>query len=376
MLYTHKKRKLLIATDRILPRLDGISRFLDLLIPELTKKFEVEILAPSFKGKKVKYKNVKITTAPLFQTKFGKLKIAKPILKKIDNTVKKTDLVFVQIAGPIGFFSTYYAKKNKKKIVNYIHCIEWEVAEKLVKNFKKLTKYFVKKIAKYCYNRSSLLLVPSKQVKKIMQQNKIKTKTALIELGINSAKFLPTANKSLAKKKIGISPENKVIGFVGRIGTLEKDIPTLIKAFLENKKKFPKTKLLLVGEILTNDFPKHEDIIYAGEQKNVVPYLQAMDIFVMPSLVETSSLATREAMSTRCAVISTPVGSIPEYVINRNTGLLFQTGNHKELEKKISYLLTHDNFRKKLGINARQTILERYQWKDTVKKIIKVLTNL
>ncbi len=376
MMKTQKKRNLLIATDRFLPKRDGISTFLDLLLPELAKKFKITVIAPKFPGKIPKYKNVKIIRFPLSGIKFGKLDLAKPKKRKIRRAVKKADLVFVQMIAPIGFQATRYATKYNKPVVNYVHCVEWDLAAKLIENFRTIVSFVVKQLTKYCYNKSNLLMVPSKQVAGLLTEIGVKTKKQILPLGVETNKFLPAASKTLAKKKIKINPLYKVIGFTGRVGTLEKDIPTLMTAFREVKKKFPKTKLLLVGEVLPNEYPKHKDIIYTNEQPNVVPYLQAMDIFVMPSLIETNSLATMEAMSTQCAAIATPAGSISEYLINKVNGLIFPRGDAKALEQKITYLLKHDNMRKKLSEQGRQTIIERRQWEKTAKEITEILMQI
>jgi len=44
----------------------------------------------------------------------------------------------------------------------------------------------------------------------------------------------------------------------------------------------------------------------------------------LPSLTETSSISTLEAMSCGLPVIATPVGSIPDYIYNRKNGLIFE----------------------------------------------------
>ncbi len=371
-----KKKRLLIATDRFLPRWDGIVRFLDLLIPELTKNFEVTILAPKLPGKIPKYQDVKIIRFPLSGIKFGKLDLAKPKKRKVRRAVKKADLVFVQIVAPIGFLATKYAHQYNKPIVNYVHCIEWDLAAKLIENFQTIVRFIVKQTTKYCYNKSNLLLVPSKQVADLLEKNGIETKKQIVPLGIETNKFLPAASKTSAKKKIGIPSRYKVIGFTGRVGTLEKDLPTLITAFQDVKKKYPKTKLLLVGEVLNKNLPKHKDIIYTGEKANVIPYLQAMDIFVMPSLIETSSLATMEAMSTGCSVVATPVGSIQEYLIEKVNGLIFPKGDAQVLKENLHYLLKNDSQRTKFANQGRQTIIERHEWKKTAKKITEVLMKI
>ncbi len=371
-----KQRKILIATDCFLPRLDGIARFLDLLIPELSKKYEITVIAPRFTGKKPEYQGVKIIKFPLSLHRFGKLGLADVNVKKLKEEIKKTDIVFVQMIGPIGIYATYNAKKYNKTIVNYLHTIEWYLAPKMVRYFRGIIKVMMKKITRYCYNKSTLLLAPSKEVKNIFLKHKIKTPIKILPLGIQTNKFVPPLNKKNAKIQIGIPPDYNVIGFIGRIGTLEKDVPTLITAFMKIKKKHPKTKLLLVGKKISNGFPKNKDIIYAGVKNNVIPYLQTMDVFVMPSLIETNSLATMEAMSTGCAVIATRVGSIKEYLVNKTNGLFFPKKDIFILTTKINYLLENEAIRRRLGQNSRQTILEKYKWEDTVKKMIDVFDKI
>lgn len=364
-----------MATDSFLPRWDGISRFLDGLLPDLAKKFEVTILAPKFEGKEKEYKNIKLIRFPLFKKQFGDIYFAKPNFKTIKKAVNNSDIIFSQTLGPIGYKTVKYARKKKKKIISYVHSIEWELASRAVKHFKTIIRILVKERAKKYYKKSDLLLVPSKQVEDILEQNKIKTKKKMVTLGVDTNYFVPSANKKQAKKKIGLNPEDTIIGFTGRIAR-EKDIPTLVRAYKKTKRNHTKTKLLIVGTGLLEEIEKNKDIICAGMQNDVAKYLQAMDIYVMPSLTETSSLSTMEAMSTGCAIIATPVGIIPEYIINKASGLIFPRENSDILAEKINMLLDDEKFRKKLGSNARKTILERYKWADTTKEIIKLIEDL
>ena len=59
----------------------------------------------------------------------------------------------------------------------------------------------------------------------------------------------------------------------------------------------------------------NKDVVITGKKDDVVNYLNAMDVFVMPSLTETTCLAALEAMSCSLPVITTRVGSIKDYVI-------------------------------------------------------------
>src|SRR3989338_6191704 len=101
-----------------------------------------------------------------------------------------------------------------------------------------------------------------------------------------------------------------------------------------------------------------------------------MDIYVLPSLTETTSLSTMEAMSCGIAVISTKVGYVQHYIEDRHNGLFFPVRNSYVLKLKIEQLLAEDDTRKRLGDNARKTIIKSFSWNKTVEDIDKVLNEL
>ena len=125
------------------------------------------------------------------------------------------------------------------------------------------------------------------------------------------------AKNAKSKEKINLNPNKTVIGYVGRISK-EKNIKVLREAF----KKLPgqgHLHLLMVGdgpEDQTKEFKSMSNCTVTGFVNNVQNYLRAMDIFIMPSLTETTSLATLEAMSCGLPVIATQVGFIKNYLIS------------------------------------------------------------
>src|SRR5207244_4926483 len=61
---------------------------------------------------------------------------------------------------------------------------------------------------------------------------------------------------------------------------------------------------------------------FAGQQDDVVPWLQALDLFTLPSYSEEGvPQAIMQAMACEIAVVSTPVGGIPEALDAGVTGL-------------------------------------------------------
>ena len=110
-------KKLLIVTDNFLPRWDGISKFLYMIIPEIKKDYEITIIAPKFKGKMPKVPGVKIIRMPIYKKYLGDIQASKLNFKKIKQEVKKTDIVWIQSLGVLGIKSIIYSKIYKKKLI-------------------------------------------------------------------------------------------------------------------------------------------------------------------------------------------------------------------------------------------------------------------
>jgi glycosyltransferase involved in cell wall biosynthesis len=281
--------------------------------------------------------------------------------------------VFSQTIGPIGFLAITAARKNKKKVVSFIHSIEWELVTRamgltlLKKYLSKVTKSVVRRI----YKKSNLLIVPAESIGEMLSWQKINTKKKVIHLGVDTRKFIPPTSKSEAKKHIGLDPEVFVIGQHGRIGR-EKDLPTLLRAFIIVKKTYPKTILLIIGEgveSIKKKLIQVDGVILPGATNNVVPYLQAMDIYCLPSLTETTSLATLEAMACGVPVIATKVGFVRDYIKPQVNGLFFKEKNSYDLARQIMFLIREDILRKKISLEARKTVEKKFNWDKTAKEI-------
>ena len=368
------KKKLLITTDCFLPRWDGIARFLKELLPYLVKEFDVTVAAPRFEGEPQGIPKIKLHRYPLIKIRFGDIYFAWVERKEIKRLVKQADIVFNQTLGPIGHNAIKAASKLDIPIVSFVHNTEWELAPSAVRHGKFLIELLVKIFARCNYNHCDLLLTPSAEVSDLLSLNNVRTQKTTVPLGVNTNKFTPPLSKTAAKRAVGIDPQELVVGFCGRIGR-EKDLPTLFKAFRRIQHKH-KTRLLIVGGGLEEEVYKNPRITLAGPKDDVVPYLQAMDVFVLPSLTETSSLATMEAMACGLPIIATPVGSIKEYVEDGVNGFLFPRRDIETLAQKLDGLLKSHKARETVGNEARKTIMQRATWEKTAQKIMRVLHEL
>src|SRR3989338_4949475 len=364
------KPKLLISTDSFLPRIDGVTRFLMEIIPPLRERFDITVVAPTFPGKQIRLEKVNIVYIPLSSWRAGDYQFAKYRPRILRQLVKKNDVVFNQSLGTIGINAIRMAKKEKKPVVSFIHSIDWELAAQSIGTAKKLVALVVKWVAKRTYKKCTKLIFPSQQAALKYEEQGIVRPSRIVSLGVDIHRFKPSHSKAMAKRNIGIDANKLVIGFCGRIGR-EKDLGTLKNAFDKIKENYP-VVLLIVGEGVDESL-QGDGVILAGRQNDVVPYLQAMDIYVLPSLTETTSLSTLEAMACGLPVICTPVGSLKEYIKHRQNGYLFPRGNVERLSQYLQILLRNPQKRQQLGMAARKTVGEKFHWEDTVKGIIKVL---
>jgi glycosyltransferase involved in cell wall biosynthesis len=366
--------RLVVSTDCFLPRWDGIARFLSQILPELAKDMQITVFAPRFPGKIPMIKGVKVVRFPLINIQFGDIFFCSPDKAEMEKEIADADVIFNQTIGPVGAAAIKIANKLNKPVVSYIHSIEWELARRAVKFNKGLAAWYVKNRARRLLGKCELLLCPSNEVADLLSQAKVKTKKKIVHMGVSPNKFCPPESKAAAKRHLGIDLAFRIIGFCGRIAR-EKDLPTLHQAFLKIHAKYRDTVLLIVGEGLEKEIPASHTVLRVGRQDNVVPFLQAMDIFVLPSLTETSSLATMEAMSTELPVVVTPVGSIKEYVVDKKNGVIFDRQDVNGLVERIEFLLKSPKLRSQIGKAARKTIVKDYSWEQTVEIIKNQLTS-
>lgn len=101
--------------------------------------------------------------------------------------------------------------------------------------------------------------------------------------------------------------------------------------------------------------------ILTGWVPDSYPYMQQADIFVLPSIRESSgSLAMLEAMQLGAAVIASNVDGIPEDITEGRDGLLFAPGNAEQLSQAIIRLLQDGELRRRLSQGARETFARRF----------------
>ena len=102
-------------------------------------------------------------------------------------------------------------------------------------------------------------------------------------------------------------------------------------------------------------------IFMPGNLNDVLPWLQAVDIFALPSYAnEGVPQSIMQAMACELPVVSTPVGSIEELVINAETGILVAPRNVDALASALNKLISNHSLREKYGRAGRLRVERQF----------------
>jgi len=116
-------------------------------------------------------------------------------------------------------------------------------------------------------------------------------------------------------------------------------------------------------------------IIFPGLQTNVLPWLSAIDIFMMTSEFEGLPIALLEAMSMECAVVCTEAGGIKEVIRNGKDGFTEQVEDWESLVRPLDYLIQNPSEIKKYGQLARDRVINSFSLNSMVQNTEKLYWN-
>ncbi len=168
---------------------------------------------------------------------------------------------------------------------------------------------------------------------------------------------------------------------IGSIKSLEPvyGMTKLVHAFITLAPRYPKLRLLLVGDgsqqsllksmIASAGLAERAQIVPSIPHDSVPQYLAQIDIFVVPSNQESFGVSALEASSSMLPVIASDVGGLPEVVVDSETGFLFDAADVDQLIQKLVVLIENPSLRRAFGQQGRQFVQEQYEWQDCVTRM-------
>lgn len=113
-----------------------------------------------------------------------------------------------------------------------------------------------------------------------------------------------------------------------------------------------------------------KDCVFVGKQPEIVEYLSAADVLLLPSEQESFGLAALEAMACEVPVVASNTGGIPEVVDDGETGYLSAIGDTAKMSRDAARLVRDADLRREMGRAARRSAINRYSTDKVIPRYI------
>lgn len=206
---------------------------------------------------------------------------------------------------------------------------------------------------------------------------------AFIPNGIDSTFYSPDpVERSRIRQELGLKEDDFVIGFSGRLDPV-KNFELMLQIFELCAKKDGRIRLMLIGDgpekerikIISQQKGFEEKILCIGQTDAVLPYLRALDVFLLTSFREQMPMSILEAMSVGVPVVATRVGEISYMVEDGKEGFLCDLEDSFQKWARQILCLRDLQLRQVMGIAARNSVIEGYQGQVMVAKYNCLLSN-
>ncbi|MFQ5867209.1 MAG: glycosyltransferase family 4 protein [bacterium] len=309
------------------------------------------------------------------------------------------------IYGLSYLLTTFIFLWRKRKEYDVIHChilylhtvsailVKKLLKKKVIVKIAGISKFGIGDIVRIKEIKGSkIILGISKAVDRFIAITR-EMRNELIEIGIkeeqildipnfvNTEKFYPISNekRSELRNELFLPTDKEIITFVGRL-SIEKGISYLIHAWSKVIIGYSQAVLLIIGDgVLMKSLKDKasalnlsDKIKFLGKKDNISEYLQASDIFVLPSLSEGMPNALLAAMACGLPCIATKIGGIVDLIDDDKDGILVKPASSKELASAILTLLKDEKSSKDFGSQTRKKILKRY----SINSIVPAYINL
>jgi len=190
----------------------------------------------------------------------------------------------------------------------------------------------------------------------------------IIPNGVDIEKFKNVQHSVLNKNDVVLITTSRLVekNAVGDIIRALKFLPGSISLKILGTGPLEKSLKLKADSLQLRD---RVEFLGSVSQDEISKYLHKADIFVRPSLSEGFGISFIEAMVAGLPVIATPVGGIPDFLKDRETGLFCEVNNPKSVADKVMEYINNPELTAKIIENARKMVEERYDWNLIAKEM-------
>ena len=319
------------------------------------KNFQVDVLTPTKIFDDNNYYDLNISRNSFLE----KIKYN----HRLSKFLKNNHYDIVHINSSVFLFSyqvARIAKKNNSKVIAHYHSIP---------KVSKLKSIIIKILMPFYKKKIDIFLSCSKEAS-------FTNDSTIIKNGIDIEKYKYNEKiREEYRNKLNIK-DKKVYGHIGRFDT-NKNHDFLIDVFYEIQKKEKNSILLLIGEgesiskikDKVNNLNINDKVIFLGSRNDTYNLLNAMDIFIFPSIKEGLGLSIIESLTS----------GLPTYVSNgipeeANISNNFHRINDFNTNNWVKIILKDK--KSKRNNSYKDTINSGYDIKESTKELEKIYKDL
>lgn len=235
---------------------------------------------------------------------------------------------------------------------------------------------FIGPFLKIIWNNADALIANSEGLRKMAMGFHHKKEIGIICNGVDIEKFHPL---QLNDKEIRSSEINLL--FVSRL-IERKGLQHIIPIMNYMQEKTDKQiKLTIVGDgpyrkkledlVIENNCEQLVNFVGQKDKKDLLPYYQNADLFILPSKKEGMPNVVLEAMACGLPVVMTPCEGSRELI--KDNGYIVEIEN---ISDKIIELCNDEALRKKMADNSLKCIYQDFQWEMVAHKYINIFSDI
>ena len=204
---------------------------------------------------------------------------------------------------------------------------------------------------------------------------------AVVPCGVNLDLFRPIAKED-ARRQLGLSDDDRILLFVGRIEPL-KGVDILLGAAAQLEGDSDCFVLVVGGDStdrqgevahlrgLASELGIAERVSFLGavDHERLPLFYSAADVCVMPSFYESFGLVALEAMACGTPVVASRVGGLAGTVRDSETGYLIPWRCPEPFAERLELLLGNEELRRAFGLAAREAV-ERFRWGNVAEAML------
>ncbi|MBA4217577.1 MAG: glycoside hydrolase [Methylibium sp.] len=373
-------RRLAVVTETYPPEVNGVAMSMARVVDGLNRRnHDVQLIRPRQPAKMSalagfgKPEVDEVLTKGLPVPLYPNLRMGVPSKRALVKlwSLRRPDVVHIATEGPLGWSALQAAQH-----------LALPVTSDYRTNFHAYGKHyrlglFSKPIMGYLrkfHNRCAATMVPTEAMRVLLAERGFE-RLSVVGRGVDAQRFDPARRSEAMRASWGASPDDLVLGYVGRLAP-EKNLGVVLAAYEAVKAVQPRARLVFVGDgpMRAELAARAPDAVFAGQRSgdDLAAHYAGLDLFLFASLTETFGNVTTEAMASGCAVVAFESAAAGELIRSGMNGWLAGAGKESDFVAAVRTAALDPVARRAVAEAARATA-RRLDWGDITARFESVL---